>query len=269
MVQLRWYFGTVIIASITGIAQCQIKETFMRMLTILLVLITVATGAFAQGVLVADFEGGTNNGDWTWGNGADLVNATGGNPDGWFGNDYINSFAPRLRCDWDTPGWTGDYVMMGVNRIQGDFQTLTASTEYMAYYPFCFMLTNHMGTPGDVSDDVYVYVDPNMQYAPDVAQGWVHYDFEIPSDFVGGPGELPAGWKGGSAATCGACFPADITWQDVLSDVGRVEVWFWDPDMFGVYEWFSIGADNIMLEWNGGPIATEESSFGSLKALYR
>ena len=241
----------------------------MRTLLTLALFLCLATTAMAQGVLVADFEGGVNNGDWTWGNSADAINATGGSPDGWFGNNNIMSFAPRLRCGWNVPDWTGDYVAMGVNRIAGDFQTLATTTPYMAYYPFCFMLTNHMGTPGDVSDDVYVYVDPNMQYAPDVPMGWVHYEFDVPSDFVGAPGELPTGWKGGSAATCGACFPSDITWQDVLSDVGRIEVWFWDPDMFGVMEEFSIGVDNIMLESTGGPVATEDSSFGSVKALFR
>jgi hypothetical protein len=241
----------------------------MRTLLTLALFLCLATTAMAQGILVADFESGVNNGDWTWGNSADAINATGGAPDGWFGNDYLNSFAPRLRCDWDTPGWTGDYVAMGVNRIMGDFQTLTTTTPYIAYYPFCFMLTSHMGTPGDISDDVYVYVDPNVQYCPDLGQGWVHYDFAIPSDFVGAPGELPTGWKGGSAGTNGDVFPSDITWQDILTDVGRIEVWFWDPAMFGVFEWFSVGVDNIMLESTGGPVAIEDSSFGSVKALFR
>ena len=241
----------------------------MRTLTTLALFLCLATTALGQGILVADFEGGVNNGDWTWGNSADAVNATGGTPDGWLANDNIMSFAPRLRCGWNVPDWTGDYVAMGVNRIAGDFQTVNATTPYMQYYPFCFMFVNHMGTLNDVTDDVYVYVDPNMQYSPDIGAGWVHYEFDVPSDFVGAPGELPAGWKGGSAGTCGACFPADITWQDVLADVGRIEVWFWDPDMFGTFETFSMGADNIMLESTGGPVATEDSSFGSVKALFR
>lgn len=240
----------------------------MRTLLTLAFLMCLATTALAQGILIADFEGGINNGDWTWGNAADAVNPAGGNPDGWLGNDNLFSFAPRLRCPADTPGWTGDFVAKGVSRIAGDFQSLNGPS-YMGYYPLCFMLTNHMGTPSDPTDDVYVYVDPNMQYAPDLNVGWVHYEFAVPSDFVGAPGELPAGWKGGSAATGGAAFPTDITWQEVLSDVGRLEIWFWDPDMVGAFQEFSVGADNLILEWTGGPVATEESSFGSLKAMYR
>ena len=241
----------------------------MRLLLTLALILTFAGSAMAQGTTVADFEGGVNNGDWTFGNGADVVEATGGSPDGWFHNDYINSFAPIFRCDWDAYGWTGDYVSSGVNRMSGDFQTISATTPYMAYYPFTVMLRNHMGTPNDIEDDVHVYFNPDLQFSPDVAAGWVHFDFDIPWAFDGAPGELPANWMGGSYMTGNASFPSDVTWQEVLSDIGRVEFWFWHPDMFGVYEWFDVGADNIVLEWEGSVVATEESSWGNVKAMYR
>ena len=85
------------------------------------------------------------------------------------------------------------------------------------------LLRNDMGTP-DIEDDVYVYPDPFATVIPQIGEGWTHYDFDIPSDFVGGPGELPAGWLGGSYWTGGDLFPEDRTFQDVMSNVtdGRV-----------------------------------------------
>jgi hypothetical protein len=242
----------------------------MRMLTILILSLIVATGALAQGVSIADFEGGSNDGNWTWGNGADQVHPAGGNPDGWFGNDYINSFAPILRCENNAPGWTGDFVSMGVNRISGDFQTLAGPT-YMAYYPLTFLFRNQMGTPNDIEDDIHCYPDPYFfnTYSPDVGAGWAHTEFEIPINFDGAPGELPEGWSGGSYLTGNGSFPADATWQDVMSNVDKIEIWFFHPDEFGALTWFDMGADNVMLEWQGGPVAIEDSSFGSVKALFR
>lgn len=240
----------------------------MRTIMTLTLIIAFATSAMAQLPVVADFEG-TNNGDWTWGNGADTIEATGGNPAGWFHNDYLNTFAPILRCGWDAPDWTGNYVAEGVVRISGDFQTISATTQYMQYYPFTVMFRNHMGTPNDIEDDIHVYYNPDLQFSPDVGAGWIHYEFDIPTDFVGGAGELPDGWMGGSYMTGNASFPSDATWQDVMSDIGRIEFWFFHPDMFGVYEWFDVGADNIVLEKDGGSVATEDSSWGNLKAIYR
>ena len=239
----------------------------MRTLLTLALILTLAGSALAAGSTVADFEGGVNNGDWTWGNAADAVESTGGTPDGWFHNDYLNTFGPRLRCGVDAYGWTGDFVASGVNRIAGDFQTISATTAYMQYYPFTVLLRNHMGTPNDHSDDVYVYYNPDLQFSPDIGQGWVHYDFAIPYGFAGGPGEVPENWMGGSPANL-EMLPSDITWQEVLSDVS-IEFWFWHPAMFGVLEWFDMGADNIIIEWEGGPVATEESSWGNVKAMYR
>ena len=240
----------------------------MRTLLTLALILTLAGSALAAGSTVADFEGGVNNGDWTWGNDADAIEPSGGNPDGWFHNDFLNTFGPRLRTGYDAYGWTGDFVTSGVNRIQGDFQTISSSSQYIQYYPFTVFLRNHMGTPGDVDDDVYVYYDPNLQFCPNVGDGWVHYDFTIPYDFVGAPGETPENWRGGSAYSFES-LPDDITWQEVISDVGRLEFWFWDPAMFGVFEWFDVGVDNIQLEWEGGPVATEESSWGDVKAMFR
>lgn len=244
----------------------------MRTVLIMALMLGLATGALAQGSTVADFEGGMNNGDWTYGNSADAVETVGGTPDGWFHNHYLNTFAPILQCDDDADGWTGDYVAAGASRISFDLQTVSTTSEWFHVYNLTPLFRNTMGTPDNIEDDIHVYPDPYYgagSYCPAPGAGWVHYEFDIPSDFVGAPGELPEGWAGGSYLTGNSFFPPDATWQDVMSDIGRIEIWHIHPDFFGAYEWFDMGADNIVLEWDGPAIANESMSFGEVKNLFR
>jgi len=57
--------------------------------------------------------------------------------------------------------------------------------------------------------------------------------------------------------------------QDVLTNVGRLEVWFLDPDYAAIFAWYEMGADNITLLYDQGSVATESSTFDNLKAMYR
>jgi len=241
----------------------------MRMLLILTLVAVLAGTAQAQAPYIADFEGGVNYGDWTWGaTWADVVEPTGGNPGGYFGNAYQDTYYPVLRSGWDVEGFTGDYVAMGVNHISADFQTFSSSNQWIGTFMFCVFLRNNMGTPDDFEDDIYVYPNPENWTCPDIGEGWKHYDFDIPSDFVGAPGELPDGWMGGSYLTGNATFPSDATWQDVIAGVSRLEFWWNHPDWAAIFASFNTGVDNIVLEYSG-PVATEDASFGDVKALYR
>ena len=161
----------------------------MRMLMTLTVVLTFAVAAQAQ-VVVADFEGGVNNGDWTWGNSNDVIEATGGNPDGYLRNPGLDAPFPVLRSAFYAEDFTGDYAATGVTHISGDFICHDSSNQYIGEFMFCVFLRNDMGTPNDQLDDIYVYPNPENWTCPDIGEGWVHYDFEIPSTFVGGPGDL-------------------------------------------------------------------------------
>jgi len=216
---------------------------------------------------VEDFEGGSNGAGWTFGNPSDTIESEGGNPGWWFHNDNLNTFAPIFRCDYYAEPFCGNYVDMGVSMISGDFQTLYAMNG-TAYYPFALLLLNTYGTPDDIEDDIYVYwVDEVNVWCPQEGEGWTHYDFPIPSDFVGAPGELPEGWWGGSYWTGGDVFPADALWQDVISSVDRIEFWWFHPAWFGILTWWDVGADNVSIEFDA-ITATAETSFSSIKALY-
>jgi len=241
----------------------------MRMLIFLTVFLAFAVTAQAQTPEVADFEGGVNNGDWTWGNSADVVESEGGNPDGFLHNASLDTYYPILRSGWDAEGWTGDYTTMGVTHISGVFQTFASSNQYIGEYYFTVLFRNHMGTPNDIEDDIFVYIDPYQYTAPGIDEGWISYGFDFPYDFVGAPGETPDGWEGGSYYSGNGTFPADALWHEVIADIGRVEFWFNHPDWGAIFANFDVGVDNIILEMDGGTVATEESTFGAMKALFR
>jgi len=234
-------------------------------LTTLALILTMSTLAMADTV-TADFENGVNLGNWTFFGWEEGINPEGGNPSGWFSSGYYWAFWPVCQCEAGAADFTGDYVAMGVTRISGDFTTPLCENGGANSFPFTVLLRNDMGTP-DIEDDVYVYPDPYNWLIPQIGEGWTHYDFDIPSDFVGGLGELPAGWLGGSYSTGGDVFPSDVTFQDVISNVTTVEFHWNHPAFFAIDTGWEAGADNITIEF-GGTVATRSTTFSDVKAMF-
>ena len=236
----------------------------MRKLTILTLILVAAVAAQAQ-ITVADFEGGVNNGNWTFGFGD--IEPTGGNPGGWYHTAGLDAPYPVFTCEYGAEGFTGDYVTTGVTRISADFICNDSSNQWIGTFMFCVFLRNDMGTPTNIEDDIFVYPNPENWTCPDIGEGWVHYEFDIPSDFVGGPGELPEGWLGGSYMTGNTTFPEDALWQDVLSGIGRLEFWWNHPDWAAIFATFDVGADNIIVERQGS-VAVKQETLSGVKALF-
>lgn len=221
----------------------------------------------AAAVVTDDFEGGANMGGWNFIPAGDVIENDGGNPGGWLHSPTLDTFAPICDTGWGVDYFHGDYVANGVTRISGDFQTLAAMNG-TAWYPFALLLRDAGGTIANPEDDVYVYwVDENNVWCPQLGEGWTHYDFAIPSDFVGAPGELPTGWMGGSYTSGPDIFPGDRTWQSVLENVEMVEFWWFHPAWVGIFTQWEVGADNIEIELNL-TTATASSNLSSIKALY-
>jgi hypothetical protein len=238
----------------------------MRNLIILSIIVLLAPCAMADTV-TADFEGGVNLGNWTFHGWTEGIIPTGGNPDSWYSSGYYWAFWPVFECEVGAAAFTGDYAAMGVTRISGDFTTLTCDNPGADSWPFTVLLRNNMGN-ADIEDDLYVYPDPSSWLIPQIGEGWTHYDFDIPSDFTGTPGELPPGWLGGSYWTGGDVFPSDRTFQEVISNVTSVEFHWNHPAYFTFDTGWDVGGDNITIEFGGG-VATESITFGGLKTLYR
>ena len=235
-------------------------RTFVILAGLMLVAAPVLADSFTEG-----YEGGSNVGNWTFGNPADAIETEGGNPDAWFHNPNLDTFAPIFRTGYYGEMFTGNYVAMGVTQISGDFQTLSASNGTQGY-PFALLLRNTYGNPNDVETDVYVY--KVYDQCPMLDESWTHYDFAIPSDFEGALGELPEGWEGGSYWTGGDIFPEDKTWQEVISSVDRIEFWWFHPAWFGIFASWDVGSDNLTIEY-GGSVATENATWSEVKSLYR
>lgn len=240
-----------------------------RFVTVVLMaaLALAGTSVLAANGIYEDFEDGTIDGGWRW-SGYDTVEPTGGNPGAFGVCPEIWVPTPVYFGGWNAPGWTGDYRAMGVTGFSIDIMTISTANYNLAYYPLFIVIMNHMGTPDDITDDVFVYYEPDAFNAPAAGTGWSSYAWDIPSDFVGAPGELPAGWLGGNWTTQ-RDFPADMTWQDMMANVGRLEVRMLYMDYAAAYEPYVMGADNVHLYYDSGVIPTETMSFGSVKSLYR
>ena len=224
-------------------------------------MLLIAVPALASlDTVVEDFEDNVNDAGWTYGNDNDTIMTDGGgNPGNWFRNDYLNTFGPRLRGGYNVADWTGNYREMGVSRITIDARM--DINPYSTYGVPMSILLRRVNDPADAYDDDYAFFrgDP----IPDQGQGWVHYEFIIPSCATD---PLPDGWMGGGADP--GIFNPGRDWNDVIVQVDRVEFWYWDPEMYGMTNWFDAGCDNITIEYFG-PSGTEASTWGQIKSLYK
>ncbi len=193
------------------------------------------------------FENGANPNGLNFGStSADILETSGGNPGGWLHNDFLDTFAPILRSG---PGsaYAGDYRAMGVTGLTVDAQTISNNFGAMGF-EFSLLLRDTKGT-ADVNDDDYAYfVGPQV---PQPGQGWVSYDFEIPSASTD---PVPAGWSGGWVGDA-ENFRPGVDWNDVVQSVDQIEVWWLNPAFFAILQTWDVGVDNVCLE-SGGPITT-------------
>jgi len=197
----------------------------------------------AQGSLADDFEGGVNAANWTFGVfPADVIEPTGGNPNSWLHNSQIDMFTVILHNDTATGPWVGDYRATGVSRIHFDAQTI--STVFgSGGRNMSVLLRDTKGTVA-VDDDDYAYSIGLP--VPVEGAGWFHYNFEIPSQSTAA---VPPGWKGGWVGD-GDDFRPGIDWNDVITSVDVVEIWWQDPALFSIFQTWDAGVDNMTIEWN-------------------
>ena len=207
--------------------------------------------AQCPGQTVDDFEGGANVGGWSFIAGADIIQPTGGNPGAWLRNTFVNSFAPILSTNDAIPStFVGDYRAKGVTMLSFDAQTVSSTFGSPVGFQMSVLLRDTKGT-GDPTDDDYAYsLGPNV---PLPGEGWVHYDFPVPSSSTAA---VPAGWSGGWAGNPSEFRPG-VDWNDVITSVDRVEFWWIDPQLFAIFRSWDIGADNITI--TEAPIAASST----------
>jgi len=177
-----------------------------------------------------------------------VVQATGGNPGQWLNNPSLDTFAPILTTDEGVADFTGDYRAMGVTSI-----TFDARTDYIDFPPvpinMSVLLRDTKGT-ASVDDDDYAYFPGEI--IPQPGEGWLHYDFTIPSASLD---DVPNGWFGGWVGD-GENFRPGVTWGDVITSVDVLEIWWFHPAYFGIFQNWNVGIDNLTICYGGPQFAT-------------
>lgn len=193
------------------------------------------------GSSVDNFDSGANPNGWTFAP-FDQVEASGGNPGGWLHVAGLDTYYPIMESGPAAAApWVGDLRAAGVTRIS--FDAITQYTDFNTYgNPMTLLLRDTKGT-FDVNDDDYAYfLGAEM---PLVGSGWKHFDFVVPSRSVA---QTPPGWKGGWAGD-GDHFRPGVDWNDVITSVDRVEIWWNDPASFSIFQMWEAGVDNLEIAW--------------------
>ena len=213
----------------------------MRKLGIGVLLLVVAVTPLAAGSeFVETFDSG-NEGGWTFGAPGESQPPTGGNPGAYLDSGLLDTFAPRLRTTATRGVFTGDFRSKGVSSIGLDLITFNAQTT--GGRPLALMLIKDPGTPGNFADDTAAYfLGPNI---PDVGDGWLSYDYAVPSEET----DLPAGWLLLNMGDVGGT--PNHTWDEVIQDVDQVQFHYGDPTFVFIFQQWNLGADNLRITSTG------------------
>ncbi len=217
----------------------------------------LVAGATAADTFTDTFEASQNSAGWTI-NGNPNIDDPGGNPGGWLHNPLADTPFPVVRSDVNVPSrFVGNYRDLGVTTISFDARLLWRDWGDPVGFEMSIMLWDTHGT-SDPSDDDYAYfVGPNV---PLMGQGWVHYDFDIPSDDTSA---LPAGWSGGYFGDP-ENFRPGVDWNDVITSVDQVQISWLHPAFFAIFAQWDVGMDNISITTVDAPCVGDYDGDGEI-----
>ena len=198
----------------------------------------LAAAAHADGTTtVIDFETGAAG--WSI-SGGGFIDAPDGNPGSWLhSSPGLSTFAPIVRSTTGDPVFTGDLRAMGVTSISMDAQLLDRDFGDPVGFQMSLLLRDTKGTPNDPADDDYAYfVGPQV---PLIGQGWLSYEFSVPSQSTDA---VPEGWSGGWGGDL-ENFRPGVDWNDVITNVDSVEFWWIHPAFQAIIIGWDCGVDNI------------------------
>ncbi len=191
--------------------------------------------------LLDDFEGGLNQGGWTYSE-EDVIEPTGGNPGGWWHQDFAFTYAPVIYSSSKT--LAGDWRAAGADRVLFDARLNALDWGTGEGFNMTLLLRDTKGT-ADMEDDDFAYtVGPN---APLLGQGWKSFDFPVPSADTS---PVPPGWSGGWVGDY-EHFRPGVDWNDVITSIDRVGIYWYDPTTVALYQVWDVGLDNIMVMADG------------------
>jgi hypothetical protein len=187
---------------------------------------------------IENFDAGPANvGNWTFGV-PPTYPATGGNPGKYHRTQGLDTFAPQLRTQSTTSVFTGNYREANVTSVGVDLTTIAVDFS-AAGRPLTVILVSNNGTPANVNDDWGAYkIGPTNVPLP--GQGWISYDFEIPSQSK----TLPEGWN---IIKFGAGAPVSPDWNNVITNVSQLRYFYGDPELFFIFQMWTLGVDNTRI----------------------
>lgn len=203
----------------------------------ILVVLPAAGPALGGQTFVETFDGGSNEGGWTWGTPGGSIPPAGGNPGAYLDSGLLDTFAPQPRTSLVGSMFTGNFRDRQVSAIGVDLVTFAQATT--GGRPLTLMLIHDNQTPGDTSDDSAAYfLGPNI---PHFGQGWLAYDFPVPSQET----SLPAGWLLLNLGNIDD--PAIHTWDQIVQDVDQLRFHYGDPTFFFIFQQWFLGLDNARI----------------------
>ncbi|MCZ6653893.1 MAG: hypothetical protein O7D91_12815 [Planctomycetota bacterium] len=221
--------------------------------------IVFATSPASADTFIESFDGGSNEGSWTFGSPNGATELFGGNPSRFFHDSFLDTFAPRPRTAFGAASeFAGSYREKGVTSVGIDL--ILFDVDFSAGgRPLTVMLISDNSTPGDFSDDWAAYlIGPDN--VPLVGQGWLSYDFEIPSQSE----TLPIGWQ---TVIFGPNSPVDPDWNDVITNVAQLRYFYGDPTFFFIFQGWDLGMDNPRIITTAEPCPADFDGNGTVEAF--
>ena len=187
-----------------------------------------ATATASADTFIETFDGGSNEGSWTFGSPNGVIEPVGGNPTWFFHDSFLDTFAPRPRTTFGVVSeFTGNFRDRGVTSAGIDL--ILFDVDFSAGgRPLTVMLISDNSTLGDFSDDWAAYL-MGPDNVPLVGEGWLSYDFEIPSQSE----MLPLGWQ---TVVFGPNSPPNPDWNDVITNVVQLRYFYGDPTFFFIFK---------------------------------
>jgi hypothetical protein len=202
-------------------------------------LVGLAFGQAAQaGTFVENFDAGAAHvGGWTYGI-TPTYPTTGGNPGKYQRTQNIDTFAPQPRTGASGTIFTGNYREANVTSVGIDLATFAVDFS-AAGRPLTVILVSNNGTPTNSNDDWGAYKIGSTN-VPIPGQGWLSYNFEIPSQST----TLPEGWD---YIQFGAGSPPNPDWNNVITNVSQLRYFYGDPKLFFIFQNWTVGLDNARI----------------------
>jgi hypothetical protein len=204
---------------------------------------------------IENFDAGPANvGAWTYGI-TPTYPTTGGNPGKYQRTQNIDTFAPQPRTSGAASIFTGNYREANVTSV--GLVLITFAVDFSAEErPLSVILVSNNGTPANTNDDWGAYhIGPDNIPIP--GQGWLSYDFEIPSQST----SLPEGW---SFIQFGSGSPPNPDWSNLITNVSQLRYFYGNPEFFFIFQNWTVGIDNARITTEPAQIPGDADGNGAV-----